>query len=147
MTKIFKKKSIEFYDDYAHHPTEISAVLKSVKDVHASRKIISVFQPHRFSRVNFLKNDFSNAFKLADKVLLCPIYSAGEKRDKNYNHIEFAKLISSNSKVQVIIVNEQSELNKFCKHNLINDEIVIGMGAGTITNWIKNIKKAYARKH
>ena len=52
MTKIFEKNNNEFYDDYAHHPTEIYSVLESIKNV-ANKKITSVFQPHRYSRVNF----------------------------------------------------------------------------------------------
>ena len=79
MTKIFEKNNNEFYDDYAHHPTEIYSVLESIKNVANKKKITSVFQPHRYSRVNFLKEEFSKSFKFSDRVVLCPIYAAGEK--------------------------------------------------------------------
>ena len=82
MTKIFSKNSNDFYDDYAHHPTEISSILDGVKNVYNDRKIISVFEPHRYSRVLSLKNEFAKSFKKSDIVLLCPIYAAGEKKFK-----------------------------------------------------------------
>ena len=59
ITKVFSKNSNDFYDDYAHHPTEISSVLDGVRNVNMERKIISVFEPHRYSRVMSLKNELS----------------------------------------------------------------------------------------
>ena len=55
MTKVFSKNRNDFYDDYAHHPTEISSILEGVHNVNSKRKIISVFEPHRYSRVISLK--------------------------------------------------------------------------------------------
>ncbi len=77
MTKIFSKKSNDFYDDYAHHPTEIRSILNGVKNVYKNRKIISIFEPHRYSRVLTLNKEFAKSFKDSNKVLLCPLYSAG----------------------------------------------------------------------
>ena len=58
MTKILTKNKNEFFDDYAHHPTEISSILEGVKKFIRNRKIISVFEPHRYSRVMFIKIRF-----------------------------------------------------------------------------------------
>jgi len=138
-TKIFSIKKRDFYDDYAHHPTEIRAVIDSVRQVYAKRKIVCVFQPHRFSRVKFLKNEFASAFKKSDIVVLCPVYAAGEKKQYNYNQYEFSKMISNKSKTQVINVSNQKELFTYFNKNLIEDELVICMGAGSISNWIKEI--------
>ena len=140
MTKIFSKNKNEFFDDYAHHPTEIYSILNGVKKVYKGRKIISVFEPHRFSRVTSLKNEFSKSFINSDLVLICPIYAAGEKKKLNFNLLSFAKLISKNSKIQVIIVNNQEELSNYFRKNLINDEIIIGMGAGLISKWMRELK-------
>ena len=62
MTKVFSKKNNDFYDDYAHHPTEIKSILEGVKNVNPKRKIISVFEPHRYSRIISLKDEFSKCF-------------------------------------------------------------------------------------
>ena len=139
--KIFSRKRNEFYDDYAHHPTEIKEVLRGVRAVNKKRKIIVVFQPHRFSRLKLLKEEFSKAFILADEVLLCPVYAAGEKVDKYFNYFSFGNLIIKNSKTKLIIINNEKDLLKYICNNLFSDELVICMGAGSISNWIRNISK------
>ena len=140
LTKVFKKNQIEFYDDYAHHPTEIKSVLEGVRIVGGKRKIISVFQPHRYSRIKSLKSEFALCFKNSDYVLLCPMYAAGEPIDKFYDKNNFAKLISKFSKTQVILIASENDLLKYLRKNLIKDEIVIGMGAGSISKWMYNLK-------
>mgnify|MGYP001310004133 FL=1 len=141
MTKIFKKNRNDFYDDYAHHPTEISSILDGVKNAYEKRKIISVFEPHRFSRVLSLKKEFSRCFSKSNLVLLCPLYAAGEKVNSKFKVIEFAKLISKLSKTQVIIIKNFSELKLYFKNNLNSDEIIIGMGAGQISKHMRNLKE------
>jgi len=139
-TKVFSLDKRDFYDDYAHHPTEIKAVIESARQVYAKRKIIAVFQPHRYSRINHLKKEFASSFKSGDEVVLCPVFAAGEKIDINFNQHNFSKMISKFSKIQVVNINNQNELKKYFKKNLINDEIIICMGAGSISSWIRNIK-------
>jgi len=138
-TKVFSVGKREFYDDYAHHPTEIKAVIKAAREVYKDRKIICVFQPHRYSRVKSLKNEFALSFKLSNQVLLCPVYSAGEKIKYNFNQDYFSQLISKKSKIQVVNIKDQKELNNYFKKNLLEDEMVICMGAGSISNWIREI--------
>ena len=140
MTKIFMKNKNEFFDDYAHHPTEISSILDGVNKVYNKRKIITVFEPHRYSRVMSLKQAFSKSFIKSNLVLICPIYAAGEKKNSNFNLMNFAKLISKNSKTQTVLVKNQKELSNYFKKNLINDEIIIGMGAGSISKWMRELK-------
>ena len=139
LTKVFSIQEREFYDDYAHHPTEIKSVLKSLKTTSFGRKIISVFQPHRYSRLKLLKKDFASSFKDSNLVILCPVYPAGEKVDKKYNSIDFAELISKNSKVQVIMIKNEIDLRKFFIKNLFDNEIVVCMGAGSISKWIREM--------
>ena len=141
MTKIFTKNANDFYDDYAHHPTEITSILSSVRNVNKSRKIISVFEPHRYSRVLSLKKEFAKSFSNSDLVILCPLYAAGEKKNYKYNQVEFAKLISKFSKTQVIMIKDYFQINKFFEKNLINNEIVIGMGAGVISKYMRNLRE------
>jgi len=138
-TKIFSINKRDFYDDYAHHPTEIRTVLNSIKEVYKKRKIICVFQPHRYSRVKFLTNEFASSFKSSDLVVLCPVYAAGEKNSYNFNQNKFSHLIKKKSKVQVVNISDQIELKNYFKTNLNEDEMVICMGAGSISNWIREI--------
>ena len=123
----------------AHHPTEIKEVLNGVKKSFLNKKVISIFQPHRISRLNDLSNDFSKSFKNSDQVLLCPVYKAGEKIKLKFKYEKFARDISKNSKALVIMVNQKQDLVNFFKNNLKGNEIVIGMGAGSISSWIKEL--------
>ena len=77
-----------------------------------------------------------------DFVIICPIYAAGEKKNSKFNMIKFANLISKNSKTQIIIVNNEIELCKYIKKNLISNEIVIGMGAGVISKWMMGLRSS-----
>ena len=140
MTKVFSKNNNDFYDDYAHHPTEIKSILEGVRNVNAKRKIISIFEPHRYSRAISLKKEFSKSFLKSDLVIMCPLYAAGETKNSKYNLIKFSKLISKNSKTQVIVVKNEVELGRYLKKNLISDEIIIGMGAGSISKWMAGLR-------
>ena len=137
--KIFSYNGADIYDDYAHHPTEIREVINGVNNSYKEKKIICVFQPHRISRLNDLKKEFSASFKKVDSVILCPIYKAGENLKLNFNYNEFAKQIIKQSKVRVFFVNSQNQLAKYLKNFLNQENIVIGMGAGSISNWIKEL--------
>ena len=140
---VFDWKNISFYDDYAHHPTEISSVLSGVKNVFKNKEIVCVFQPHRISRVINLKKEFSKCFKMADIVLLCPIYTANEKIKLNFTYHSFAKSIIKNSNVRLIQVEDELQLRKFVKQNIFGEKIYIGMGAGSISNWMRNLKNIF----
>ena len=140
-SKIFIHRETSFYDDYAHHPTEIKEVLNGVRAAYKKNEIICVFQPHRISRLKDLKKEFSMSFKKADTVILCPIYVAGEKLKLGFNYNNFAKDIIRNSKVKLFLVNDKYQLAKFIKNNIYGKKIVIGMGAGSISNWMRELPK------
>ena len=137
--KIFTYNKIDFYDDYAHHPTEIKVVLDGVNKVYKGYDKVCIFQPHRISRLKDLKREFSFAFKDADIVVLCPVYTAGEKIRLGFNYTNFAKEIIKNSKVKLFLVNDNNQLAKFLKMNMYGKKIVIGMGAGSISNWMAKL--------
>ncbi len=137
--KIFSYNDIDFYDDYAHHPTEIKFVLKGVKDVYPKYDKVCIFQPHRISRLRDLKKEFTLAFKDADTVILCPIFTAGEKLKLGFDYNNFAKEIIKNSDVKLILIKNNLQLIKYLKRNMYGKKIVIGMGAGSISNWMKEL--------
>ena len=139
--KLFIFQESIFFDDYAHHPTEIKEVLKGAKEVYKNRKIICVFQPHRISRLKNLRKKFESAFENADTVILCPIYKAGENILLGFSYEKFAKEIINKSKVKLVFVNDQYQLAKFVKQNIYGQNVVIGMGAGSISNWMRDLPK------
>ena len=137
--KIFTYNNVDFFDDYAHHPTEIKTVLDGVNKVYKKYDKVCIFQPHRISRLKDLRKQFSFAFKEADIVILCPIYTAGERIKLGFDYLKFAKEIIKNSKVKLFLVKNNFELAKFIKNNIYGKKIVIGMGAGTISNWMRQL--------
>ena len=139
--KIFVFREATFFDDYAHHPTEIKELLKGVRNVYKKEDIVCVFQPHRISRLKDLKKEFSSSFKNANSVILCPIYSAGEKLKLGFNYLNFAKTIIKNSKVNVFLIKNENQLARYVKQNIWGKKIVIGMGAGSISAWMRNLPK------
>ena len=81
-------------------------------------------------------------FSKSNLVIICPLYAAGEKKNSKFNLINFANLISKKSNTQVIVVKNEIDLKNYFKKNLISNEIIIGMGAGTITKWIAGLKSS-----
>ena len=140
-TKVFSFQNVPFFDDYAHHPTEITEVLNSVREVYKNKEIVCIFQPHRISRLKNLHEEFSKSFKKADTIILCPIYRAGENIKLGFSYNNFAKKIIKNSKVKLILIKNNLDLIKYVKQNVYGNKIVIGMGAGSISNWIRDLPK------
>ena len=139
--KIFTYREANFYDDYAHHPTEIREVLNGVRAAYKKDEIVCVFQPHRISRLKDLRKEFSLSFKKANTVILCPVYAAGEKIKLGFNYYNFAKEIIKNSRVNLFLIDDQYDLAKFIKSNIYGKKIIIGMGAGTISSWMRELPK------
>ena len=139
--KIFTYRKTSFYDDYAHHPTEIKEILNGIRAAYKKDEIICIFQPHRISRLKDLKNEFTLSFKKADTVILCPVYTAGEKIKLGFSYNDFAREIMKNSKVKLFIVKDKYQLAKFIKQTIYGKKIVVGMGAGTISSWMKELPK------
>ncbi|MDA9677520.1 UDP-N-acetylmuramate--L-alanine ligase [Pelagibacteraceae bacterium] len=131
-TKIGSFKNNIFIDDYAHHPTEIENVLSAAKQSKLSNNVIAVFQPHRYSRVESLQNDFSKCFKKADTVLVMDVYAAGEKNVNSFKIEKLTKLIKKNSNVKTYYVKSLDLLSNFLNKDKKN--LVIFMGAGDISN-------------
>ena len=138
-TKIFSFKNVPFFDDYAHHPTEITEVLNGVREVYKNKEVVCIFQPHRISRIKNLHKEFSKSFKKADTVILCPVFKAGENIKLGFSYNYFARKIIKNSDVKLITIKNSLDLTKYVKQNIYGNKIVIGMGAGSISNWIREL--------
>ena len=87
-----------------------------------------------------MKKEFSKSFINSDTVLLCPIYRAGENIKLKFSYEKFANSIIKNSNVKLILIKNELELYKYIKNVAYGNKIFIGMGAGSISNWLKNIK-------
>ena len=81
-----------------------------------------------------------DSFSKSNVVLLCPLYAAGEKKNTKFNITDFGKQISKTSKTQVILIKNYFEIIRYLQKNLINNEIVIGMGAGSVSKYMRELK-------
>ncbi len=122
-------------DDYAHHPTEVIATLEGAKKIEKNQ-ITVIFQPHRYSRINFLYEEFRGAFDLADDLILLPVYAAGEENIYGITLEKLAKDLYSKGTAKVLMSEEDVS-------DLIESKsgTYIFMGAGTISQMAHNIVK------
>ncbi|MGC8790332.1 MAG: UDP-N-acetylmuramate--L-alanine ligase [Desulfurella sp.] len=127
----FLKDGVEVYDDYAHHPREIEATLQAAKQTAKSR-VIAIFQPHRYTRVQSLMNEFAKSFKLADVVFLLDIYPAGESPIEGINSKILAENINKFSN-NCIYIDDISKIKPMLLKETKSGDLVITMGAGDIT--------------
>ncbi len=138
---------ITVVDDYAHHPSELKATIRAGKDMYNGRRIISVFQPHRYSRLASLYTEFIQSFKDADMVLITDIYSAGEDKIENISGENLAKDISKveNNKA-VIYSGDLDKTFNLLKQIVKNGDVVLFLGAGNITKLAEDFSKYLSEK-
>lgn len=124
-------------DDYAHHPAEIDVTLAIAKHVAEIRggKVIAVMQPHRYTRLTALIDEFANAFSNADEIILTSVYSAGENIIPEANSANLREKVINNGKQVLEICQEYEELIPLLTQCIKPQDVIVMMGAGDITNW------------
>ena len=133
-------------DDYAHHPTEIKATLSAARDMYGQNRIVSVFQPHRYSRVHSLFEEFVESFDIPDIVIITDIYSAGESPIEGVSGEILADKIRER-RDNVFYVKDINEAESLLKNILKNGDVVLTMGAGNITQLSDNLTRYLEEKH
>ena len=139
---LYSGNRIRVIDDYAHHPTEIKATLQGAKSIENS-KITVIFQPHRYSRVKFLLENFKDAFIGAEEVILLPIYSAGEK-DIFGVTVENLQEVIENPKA--ILEKNPEKIDEMIM-NFDGDRVFMFMGAGDISKIAHRVAEKLERKY
>lgn len=128
-----EKNDIIVVDDYGHHPTEIEATLEAARQGFPSRRIIAVFQPHRYSRTQALLSEFSQAFPKADMMFMCGIYPAGEAPIEGFGSSVLFESIAATG-IPSCFVENVEDLPLALAKVLKPHDLVITFGAGTITH-------------
>jgi len=125
------KKGALIYDDYAHHPAEISATIKATREKFPKQKIFVVFQPHLYSRTKFLLNDFAQSFNQADQIIITDIYAAREKNDKS---IHSKDLVEKIRKYNPFVIYEPNfkKIAQDLKKQTSKNDIIMTLGAGDV---------------
>ena len=134
-TKVGEYEGVAIIDDYGHHPTEISTTLKAARHFAGKHKVICVFQPHKYSRVHDLFNEFCNAFTDADYVIVSDVYSAGQAPIAGAGQDDLVAGIIKAGHENVIKMNSEKDLAQIVKPLISTGDIVFCVGAGTVTYW------------
>ena len=116
------------YDDYAHHPTEIKATLTAAREKFPERRLVAVFQPHLYSRTKLLLTDFAESLRLADEVLVAPIYAAREAPDPTISHEVLAQQIGASARAPSSL----PEIVAYLKQSAGATDLIITIGAGNV---------------
>jgi UDP-N-acetylmuramate--alanine ligase len=138
------KNNVVFIDDYAHHPAELNALIKSAKSLFSDRKLTVIFQPHLFSRTKDFAKEFAESLDMANEVLLLPIYPARELPMEGVrSDLIMEKMQNKNagvvSKEQLIEYVEGDYLNRI--NESLHGQLLITAGAGNIDQLVQPIKK------
>ncbi len=133
-TKTGEVCGVTVIDDYGHHPVEIAAVLKAARQS-ARRDVVAVVQPHRYSRVHDLFDDFAACFNDADTVLVAPIYAAGEQPLPGVTHEELVNRIMARGHRDARVLDGPEALAGVLAGRVEEGDYVVCLGAGNITQW------------
>jgi UDP-N-acetylmuramate--alanine ligase len=129
---------LKLIDDYGHHPTEIAATIDAVKQGWSEKRLVMVFQPHRYTRTRDLFEDFVSVLNKVDVLIMLEVYSAGEAVISGADGRSLCRSIRQRGHLDPIFVNEQKELNTALA-DIVNDgDIIVTQGAGNVGSIAKD---------
>ena len=137
-TQVAELNGIKIIDDYGHHPVEISAVLSAARQT-AKGKVFAIHQPHRYTRLNSLFEDFCSCFNEADFVGIMQVYSAGEAPIDGASRSDLVKGLIRHGHRNVFSVDSEDDLETLIRRQVKSGDIIVFLGAGTITAWANNL--------
>ncbi|EJF84522.1 UDP-N-acetylmuramate-L-alanine ligase [Bartonella elizabethae Re6043vi] len=127
-------RGIEIFDDYGHHPVEIKAVLRAARES-AKGRVIAIAQPHRYSRLHHLFDEFATCFNDADTVLITPVYAAGEEPILGFGSQELVEHIKMAGHRDVRLIHGLEDVVSLVSKFAQPEDYVVFLGAGNITQW------------
>jgi len=137
-------RNVTLFDDYGHHPNEINAVFESLQNTYQNRRLVVIFQPHRYSRTRDLFDDFARALSKADALILLDIYPASEKPIAHINSGALADAIRQRSSLDPIVIKGVEEVFKILPNLIQNKDVVLTLGAGDIHSLVGLLIQEYA---
>ncbi|WCL55452.1 UDP-N-acetylmuramate--L-alanine ligase [Gimibacter soli] len=137
-TKVGEAKGVTVIDDYGHHPVEIAAVLKAARESFDA-KVVAVVQPHRYTRLKSLFEDFCTCFNDADTVIVTPVYEAGEAPIEGVDRDALAEGLVSHGHRQVDRVDGEDDLAAVVARYVDDGDVVVCLGAGSISAWANRL--------
>jgi len=138
-TKTGEVDGVSIIDDYGHHPVEISAVLEAARTATPAGRVMAVVQPHRYSRLYDLFEDFCTCFNNADVVVVADIYAAGETPIEDVSRDSLVEGLRSHGHRMVIPLEQPDDLAGLVDTHLSSGDMVVCLGAGNITAWANSL--------
>ena len=132
-------RGVTVVDDYGHHPTEIAAVMRTAREAYPDRRLVVLFQPHRYSRTAALREEFGPAFRGADVLIVSDVYSAGEAPLAGVTGESLLEPIRRGSQVAVEYAAQEAEAIGRALALLRPGDVLITMGAGSVSTWGERI--------
>ncbi len=123
---------VKIVDDYGHHPTEVAATLAAAKAAYPERRVVLVFQPHRYTRTRDLMDDFASVLSEADALVLLDVYAAGEDPIAGADGRSVARAVRTRGAVEPVFVEQLEDLASVLEDVLVDGDLVLTMGAGDI---------------
>ena len=143
-TKVGEVDGVAIIDDYGHHPVEIKAVLAAAREG-AEGRVIAVVQPHRYTRLAALMDEFQGAFNDADAVLVAPVYAAGEAPIDGVDHEALVEGLKQRGHLGAQAVADADEVCRLLRDLAAPGDMVICLGAGDITKWAAGLADGIAK--
>jgi len=123
---------VDLYDDYGHHPTEVNATLQAMRAGWPDRRLVVVFQPHRYTRTRDLFEDFSEALSQPDVLLLTEVYSAGEEKITGADGRSLTRAIRNRGQVDPIFIEDIQDVPVQLENVLRDGDVLLTLGAGSV---------------
>ena len=130
-------------DDYGHHPTEIAMTIKAARQSYPDRRLVMMFQPHRYSRTRDCFSEFVNVLSQVDKLILLDVYSAGEELIKGATSNDLARSLRERGQVEPIVlnVNDKEQITQVLKITLNASDLLMTQGAGNVGQLCQELVK------
>ena len=140
------KGTVTIIDDYGHHPTEVAATLAAAKSGYPDRRVVLVFQPHRYTRTRDLMDDFATVLSGADALVLLDVYAAGEAPIAGADGRSMARAIRTRGAVEPVFVESMEDLAHVLEGVLEDGDLVLTMGAGDISAYAHSLPELLGKR-
>ena len=137
-------KNIPLFDDYGHHPNEISEVFTSLRNTYPDKRLVVIFQPHRYSRTRDLFNDFVGCLSKVDALILLNIYSANEVPINTISSSTLADSIRRRSSIDPIVAKDIDEIVEIIPNITFENDVILTLGAGDVNKIPHQLKEHFS---
>jgi len=127
-----KRGKVMLVDDYGHHPTEVAANIRAIRDGWPDKRLVMIYQPHRFSRTHDLYDDFVDVLTEVDFLLLLDVYAAGEKPIRGADSRSLCRSIRQRGQIDPVLVKKPEDIGRILNEVLQDGDILVTQGAGNI---------------